>query len=140
MGHYDWLPPIHRPGGARALHDDYPWPLCYIPRTWTSFKMFGPPQLKAGNQQYWRHWADGRETQDYKPFGSWWGPKPIPRPGEWQISVVTISIFWVVKITLPYFAIKTRKGWHVRIGARWSDDHPYNYVTWPTIAIKHFKN
>lgn len=65
---FDFLPPEHRPGGSRALHDDfyfkikdhtmqvhkiYFWPFNLIPRTWTSWPCLRPPRLIAGNQKYW---------------------------------------------------------------------------------------
>jgi hypothetical protein len=61
------------------------------------------------------------------------GPKPIPKPGEWQFSVVQVRAeipIWF----LPYFAYTTRQGSHFSIGCRWDDtDH---YYIFPRIAVK----
>ena len=94
-------------------HKDWRWPLCYIPRAWTSWcrgRHFGyPPELLRGNC-----WT-GKQ-------GIWVYPKPIPQPGQWQLS----SPF--------YFAFTTKAGWHFRFGCRY-DDVDF-YYTVPSLALK----
>lgn len=133
------LPPIHQPDGERPSHDDYVPGLEWIPRTWTSFSIETPPRLLFGNQRYWGNFYNGQRLSDSPIPSPVWGPKPIPRPGEWQFSLVPISISnWGI-IVLPYFAFKTKSGLHFRMGARWSDDEGFNYVTFPSLAVKMFK-
>ena len=144
---FSFLPPEHRPLGKRDRHDDYPWPFSRIPRSWTSFETIRPPLMILGNQNYWSHFEGGQVVSDLDVdylrkrnpvFFAVYGPKPIPRPGEWQISIVRAE-FWGYSIRLPYLAFTTKGGWHFRVGARWTDrtlDSFWNYVTWPSIAIK----
>ena len=135
-----FLPPIHRPDGERPKHDDF-WPgFRWIPRNWTSFRLRQAPNQILGNQSYWQNFYTGEVVKDI-PYKADYqlGPKPIPRRGEWQLSLVPVEFgAWTLK--LPYFAFKSRSGWHFRVGARWSDDHPHNYVTFPSLAIKKFKD
>lgn len=95
----------------RARHDDWPWPLRYIPRAWTSF-CGNPPDKLLGNQ--------------FETAVDWKGkvvlyPKPIPPPGQWQIS-------WP-----PYVAVTLKNRWHFRAGVRW-DDTDF-YFTFPSFKI-----
>ena len=95
-----------------AKHDDYIWPLCYIPRSWNAFcsGMFSKvPKLLFGN---------GRRSR-------WQGkiyPLAVPAPGQWVLC-------WPL-----YFAFTTKKGFHVRIGARY--DKYDLYYTCPSVAAK----
>jgi hypothetical protein len=95
----------------------------WVPWTWTSWCFVEPPRMILGNQK-------GRyPTRDHSATG----PKPIPEPGEWQLSVVQVRPeipLWF----LPYFAWTTKKGNHFSAGCRWDDiDH---YYVFPRIAIK----
>ena len=95
---------------AKGLHTDYLWPFSLIPRRWTSFCWRQPPQKLLGNQELTRFDKFDEEA-----------PKPIPKPGQWQIS-------WPL-----YFAFTTKSGWSFRIGARW-DDVDF-YYTFPAFRI-----
>ena len=107
-------------------HDDYSHlfkPFRWVPRSWTSWCFVEPPLLLLGNQKGTLA-ARNRSTR---------GPKPIPRPGEWQLSVVQLRERLPV-FFLPYFAFTTKKGTHFSVGCRWDDtDH---YYTFPRIALK----
>jgi len=152
---FEWLTPIHAPGGSRDRHDDWPWFISWVPRTWTSFEMFRPPRQIFGNQKYWCAMWTGEVFQDlsYNETVAFHnlviGPKPLPRPGEWQITKVyykdrPIIMLWQFLLfvlpayfinpwlTIPaaiasmflinyYFAFTTKGGHHFRIGARWTD-------------------
>ena len=102
-------------------HDDYylTWTR-WIPRSATSWCIKAPPIQLLGNQEGEALAADGTI-----------GPKPIPRPGEWQLSIVQIKKGW--PFFLPYFAWTTEQGTHFRLGARWDDVD--QYYTFPSIAI-----
>lgn len=98
-------------------HDDWPWPLSYVPRAWTSFcrGSFARPPRKL--------WGTTASKFDFPRLG--WPfsyPQPIPKPGHWHAA-------WP-----PYFALTTSAGWHFRIGARYDDVDLY--YTMPSIAFK----
>ena len=142
---YDFLPPIHRPGGARARHDDYPVGLRWVPRTWTSFPLGAIPHLRYGNQRYWHNPLAGTDWWGDNLDSSQWGPKPIPRPGEWCLMIVPTLVFGITW-RLPCFSITTKNGWHFRIGlARFSDDYSdeekrlYWYSELKTLAVRRLK-
>jgi hypothetical protein len=102
-------------------HDDYYfYQMRWIPRSATSWCIPQAPILLLGNQRGRAAALDGRI-----------GPKPVPQPGEWQVSVVQLKRDW--PLFLPYVAWTTKDGTHFRFGARWDDiDH---YYTFPSIAI-----
>ena len=140
------LPPIHDTGGSREVHDD--WLLgSFINRKYTSFCNFKAPVIFFGNQRYWSAFNRELHTKiwQYSELGDLptqvgeykldWGPKPIPRPGEWQFSVVTVDYPRLPTLGLPYLAFTTKYGVSFRIGARWTDGYP-SYVQYPSIAIK----
>jgi len=114
------------------LHDDWPWPISLIPRSWTV--VCGPdwpeaPELLAGNSGWTledKH-RFGHFTDEFLEF---YGSRlPIPKPRHWVITAVMYD--W---IPLPYFAITFPNGWHFRIGAlRWDEVDSY-YEIW-TIAL-----
>ena len=87
--------------------------LRWIPRGATSWCFVEPPIILLGN------------------YGIAL-PKPIPEKGRWQVSVVQMCRGWPV--FLPYAAVTTRRGYHVRIGARWDDVD--GYYTFPSFALK----
>ncbi|MBI4459997.1 MAG: hypothetical protein HY648_08060 [Acidobacteria bacterium] len=102
-------------------HDDYyvSWTR-WIPRSATSWCLEHPPIQILGNQRQRAAAKDGTL-----------GPKPIPLPGRWQVSVVQIKKGW--PLFLPYIAWTSKGGTHFRLGARWDDvDH---YYTFPSIAL-----
>lgn len=98
-------------------HTDYPWPLKWVPRRWTSFCWPVPKKL-AGNQILTIY-----KAKDGSVFAA---PKPIPRPGEWQFS-------------RPFYvAFTTKSRWSFRLGARW-DDVDF-YTTFPAFKIWRISN
>ncbi len=102
-------------------HNDYyfSWTQ-WIPRSATSWCIAQAPILLLGNQKGRARAQDGRI-----------GPKPVPEPGEWQVSMVRLKRDW--PLFLPYIAWTKKDGTHFRFGARWDDvDH---YYTFPSIAI-----
>lgn len=105
------------PGHLRDReHWDYPAALRWVPRSWTSFQ-WGRPRMILGNQ------GDRRYNS----------PKPIGRPGTFQISrypALPAPFRWMPL----YFAATTPGGWHLRLGARWDDED--HYISLPSIAIK----
>ena len=127
MNNYDYLPEIHRPGGLRPRHDDFIPGFRWILRWWLARPLADVPYLLYGNQQYWiRNEYPYQEIIDISwdniKFKWEYAPKPIPRPGEWQLSIVPAKIMGL-RFCLPYFAITTKSGRHFRIGlGRLSDD------------------
>ena len=142
------LPEVHRPGGLRSLHDDFPWPFSLIPRWWFAAPQGRCPRLIFGNQNFWNYednsaWALGAEIKtvpgDSFKFIEKFGPKPVGQDGEWQISICYPKILGVV-IPCPYFAFTSYNGFHFRIGlARWSEGSGERYYELFVIAIKNFK-
>lgn len=108
------------------LHDDYYLPdTTWIPFYATSWCLVEPPILLIGNQKSKSQLKNGQE-----------GPKPIPMPGEWQISIVQIKK--KLPLILPYAAFTTKSNLHFRIGCRWDDiDH---YYVFPSISVKRLSN
>jgi hypothetical protein len=72
------------------LHNDWPWPFKYIPRSWTSWPSNNPPKQLLGNVNV----AGGEHLDE-------------PAPGHWDIA-------WP-----PYFALVTSGKWFFRIGIRY---------------------
>lgn len=120
---------IKKYGGAHCLpesvrwkdHDDYYFGfLQHIPRRATCFCGVPPPTQRGGNQDYWGVDDEGRSY-----------PMPIPRPGEFQHSVVEIKDMNTV---LHYYAINLPRSWllphglHLRIG--WRYDNIDGFYTW----------
>jgi len=113
------------------LHDDWPWPISMIPRSWTivcGSDWPEAPELLAGDSGWtsedrgrFGHFADEFFEKYKERF-------PIPKPKHWVITAVMYD--W---IPLPYFAITLPNGWHFRIGVlRWDDVD--NYYEIGTIA------
>lgn len=94
-------------------HDDWIWPLRWVPRSWTSF-CGKPPDKLLGNQIEVATEIEG-VVYVY--------PKPIPPPGQWQISYP------------PYIAATLKNRWHFRLGARWNDAPGEAYYTFPSFKI-----
>ena len=108
---------------ARQDHNDYPRYVRWVPRRATSWCMVEPPLLIAGSQSNARQ-ANGEL-----------GPSPLPPPGEWQFSVVTVRKGW--PFVLPYIAVTTKTSFHARIGVRWNPDE--GYYTFPSVTVKQLK-
>jgi len=115
------------------LHDDWPWPISLVPRSWTVVcgkDWPKAPDLLAGDS--------GWTLEDKDRFGHFTdefliahGARlPIPKPGHWVITAVMYDY-----IPLPYFAITFKNNWHFRIGAlRWDETREVFYEIW-TIAL-----
>jgi hypothetical protein len=103
-------------------HDDRMRIKSWMSREMTSRSLVEPPVMLVGSREHLM--ATARNGSH--------GPKPIPSPGHWQLSVARAypgSWFY-----LPYFAFTTRFGLHFRIGTRWDDiDH---YFTLDSFSIK----
>jgi hypothetical protein len=101
---------------AHREHWDYPGPLQWIPRGWTTYD-WGEPSLLLGNQTHAMNGA----------------PKPIGERGSFQVSnfpELPVPFCW-----LPlYVAATFPNGVHFRLGARWDDVD--DYVNLPSIALK----
>ena len=68
------------PAIQNGIHTDYRLAfLQTVPRSYTTRCFAGPPIMIIGNQDYWSAGLDGSR-----------GPKPIPRPGEWQLSLTQL--------------------------------------------------
>ena len=105
-------------------HDDFPWPLSLIPRSWTivcGADWPEAPELLAGNSGWTLEdrGAIGHHTEEFiEKYGAVF---PIPKPKHWVITAVMYD--W---IPLPYFAITFPNRWHFRIGLlRWDDVDSY---------------
>lgn len=105
--HTDWEYKKHTPWHANVVCDN------------------GAPQLIWGNQDYWA-------MAENKKFG----PKPVPRPGEWQISRKTFQTAEGPR-HLYYFAITKHvygQWFHFRLAEfRWDDVDNY-YVFFSTAS------
>lgn len=148
MDKYDFLAPEHRPGGARAGHDDWPWPFSLVPRTWTAVRCAIPPKLLYGKQENFIRARDGAELTYYRDYAvvslkfknaaradvftdvsiarfkeylkmGVVGPGPIPSRGCLQISVVYAGL---IRFPLPYIAYRFKNGFYFGAGlARWTN-------------------
>jgi hypothetical protein len=97
-------------------HWDYPGPLQWVPRGWTTYD-WGQPAMLVGNQV---------KAKDGSPL-------PIGERGSYQLSVypeLPVPFCWVP----IYFAFTLPNGLHFRMGARWDDVDAY--VNLPSVAIK----
>lgn len=100
------------------LHNDWPWPFCYIPRAWTSYKLMQPPKVILGYQVI--------DWTMYPPNGKK-GPNPCQRhKWSWYLS-------WPL-----YFTITFPNKWYMRAGCRW-DDNDF-YFTIPSFDFKKVDN
>lgn len=106
-----------------TTHWDYPKPLRWVPRGWTSFK-WGAPGMLAGNQRAIR----------VSPSGDT-GPAPIGESGSFQVSRFP-GAPGLLKYLPLYVAFTLPGGRHVRLGARW--DNVDEYTTFPTFASRKF--
>ncbi len=89
-----------------GYHADYLWGLITFVK-WKDTVLCGidPPLMVLGNQSY----------STYEGH-----PKPIPLPGQWQVSRTVVSTsYWKVK--LYYVAYTNKEMYHTRIGWRWDD-------------------
>ncbi len=105
-------------------HNDYTFlfrPLRFLPFAATSFCFEEPPIMILGNQK----------SFEFSRNKSLKGPKPVPKAGEYQLSVIQVKKN--LPLFLPYFAITFKNNLHFRIGCRWDDvDH---YYVFPSIAL-----
>src|SRR3990167_6943903 len=123
-GHWDFMPAIHRPGGSRALHDDWPIGFRSIPRTWTSF-IFLDAQVIKGSTTHYFTWQGKRY------------PKPWALAGEYYKALLTFKDPITLKIIKGIYETGPLL-WDLstsyRIGPRISDDlenaEPTVYVNW----------
>ena len=98
--------PYHLKG---KLHNDWIFPFCYIPRSWTSFKLFQPPKVIIG----------------YKVLD--WN-KDAPNPCQRH------SWSWYISIPLYFTVTFGNSGFYMRIGCRYDDID--KYYTVPSFALK----
>jgi len=114
----------------KKRHNDWPWFLRWVPRSWNSFYLGRQaPVLMWGNERSLRTFKGFREDADV-------GPAPIPAPGEWQISRFP-GLWWPFRWLPLYFAVTNSRGWHYRIGLFRGDDID-GYFTMFTIARRFF--
>lgn len=127
-------------------HNDWPWPFSWIPRAWTSFKLFQPPIVIFGYKTYdWTFAYNGEKKvvkykkwiffkrykvyqlkKDFKYELEKIGPNPCQR---WS-GAFTFSFPWHISWTI------FDTGWYIRVGFRWDDVDMY--YTFPAIRIKNF--
>lgn len=102
------------------LHEDYTWPLCYIPRSWTSFKLNQPSKLLFGKHVY--DWTSRKFKKDSNESIA--GPDPCQKYP------------WAFAFSFPFhFTITFGKtGYYMRIGFRY--DTIDEYYTFPAFVIK----
>jgi len=153
------LPEIHRRWNARWWHDDlllWKYLRIAIPRWWDALEMVHGPRMITGNQNYLNYndidlwsesfWDTSRHIVSQgdslmiipKRKNNMWPvycPKPIPPPGQWQLSLCYPK-FFDFEMVLPYFAITTKSGWHIRFGCRWSDDSSGRYYILLSLALR----
>ena len=121
-GIFNFMPAIHRPGGSRALHDDFLPGFRWIPRTYTSF-IFVDAYVIEGSTTHWFAWKGRRYS------------KAWPNPGESYKALITfrdpisMKSFDVIYSTWPIW-----NNLQARIGPRVSDElenaEPTVYVNW----------
>lgn len=100
------------------LHTDYSIPAFQsVPRGTMYASLVQPPILLAGSSGYPTEAATNGEH----------GPKPIPGPGQWQLSTIQVKKGW--PFYLFYVAYTTKNGSHFRLGTRWDDVDKF-YVIW----------
>jgi hypothetical protein len=91
------------------LHNDYWFPFCYIPRSWTSYKLVQPPKLICGRKVH-----DYTSRKYHKDSNvSDWGPDPCQKT-KWS---------WC--FSLPFHFTITFKKMYLRIGCRWDTIDEY---------------
>jgi len=95
------------------LHNDWIFPLCYIPRSWTSYKLFQPPVILFGFR-----------VKDWKEHNGQMFPNPCQRHA------------WAFYLSIPFYFTITfgNTGYYMRIGCR-HDDIDF-YYTIPSFALK----
>ena len=108
-------------------HNDWPWPLKWVPRRWTSFYLGRKAPVKVLGSQREMVVAPGFDRA---------GPKPIPEIGAWQLT--RFPGLWAPFRWIPlYFAVTFKSGRHFRLGLfRWDDVD--GYFTVFTIATRKF--
>lgn len=130
------------------LHDDWPWPLSYIPRRWTAWVMPLPTRRWSGNQPYsWipfkaqEGWpispsAEFRDDEGGTRFIKVLGPVP-EKPGEWSVHA-----YWIPRLKrwVPlFFCIKFRLlgiwPWYFNIGFKPDYDPSRWNTTFPEISF-----
>ena len=80
-------------------HEDWVWPLKYIPRSWTSWSSINPPRQLLGSSSLFGKHLD------------------ITEPGTWAVC-------WPLYVTF-----RTKSGWHFRSGLRYDyEDQYYTFV------------
>lgn len=113
------------PEKLRKRHDDWFWPVSYIPRGWTAKcgkRWPMPPKLLLGNSGWTG--ADHNQMQHHTVewLDKYGKVLPIPKAGHW---ILTAAMYagW---IPVPMFAITWKNGDYFSIGlARW--DNVDNY-------------
>ena len=90
----DLFPEVYKT--KRPLHDDWVWPLCYIPRRWTGIPLYMPSTKVCGNaeprlievQPGYPLAPDAFVT--VMPDGKTYvmGMDPVPPLGQWSIQAV----------------------------------------------------
>lgn len=108
--------PYHLKG---KRHFDYIWPLCYIPRAWTSYMLCQPPRVICGNNiRDWtaRVYDIGTDTEKC-------GVDPVQKM-PWA---------WVFSYPFHFTCTFGKSGYYFRIGARW--DSVDEYYTIPALNL-----
>jgi len=102
------------------LHNDWFFPFSYIPRAWTSYKLFQPPKLIFGYKVF--DWTSRKYKLNSNETTR--GADPCQKSK------------WAFAFTIPFhFTISFGKsGWYMRIGCRW--DTVDEYYTIPAFVIK----
>lgn len=167
---YNWLAPEHRPDGVRSKHDDWMWPLSCIPRTWTTTRCYRPPLQLFGSQSTYIRFSDGALLdvveknnillksknelgEDYFAYplslkviqngikNKEIGPTPIPTLGRWQFSLVFTGYY---KLPILYIAYRSKNGFYIAIGARWTNpvlgnDPKIQSIQFPSFGFRMIK-
>lgn len=97
-------------------HTDYLWGyISFVPWKHTVFCGIDPPVQHIGNQDFDRWVTIGESSLTGR-----YAPKPIPLPGQWQVSSTVVKTMWW-DVRLHYVAFTTKGMRHGRIGWRWDD-------------------
>lgn len=105
------------------IHNDYIFPLCFIPRSLTAYKLTQPPKTL---------WKYNCTSMTYCE-------------GEWGINPIQNKLndkLFSAHLNFPYlfFSLSTKWGWYFIIGMRWDAvDLYYNFPTVDVSKIGGFK-
>jgi hypothetical protein len=100
------------------IHNDYTFPLCFIPRSLTAYALTQPPKTL---------WKYNCVSQTY--YEGRWGVNPIQNKLNGKLFSAHLNFPYL------YFSLSTKWGWYFICGIRW--DAVDFYFNFPTIDISY---